>query len=881
MAVQSIEVMLIEDNPGDARLIREMLADAIGTRFDLVHVEQLCQGLAYIADETAAGKMTPDVVLLDLSLPDSQGLDTLAHFRAHAPRLPVIVLTGLKDEQVALSAVQQGAQDYLVKGQVGGNALTRAIRYAIERKQAEEALRALSVRHEAILAAIPDIILEVDNNRVYTWANAAGNAFFGEDVIGKEAAYYFEGEQDTYDLVQPLFNGQEEHVIYVESWQRRKDGEKRLLAWWCQRLKDEKGNVTGALSTAHDITDQKHGEEALFEERNLLRMLMDNLPDAIYFKDAESRFIRTNPGLARHGGLSDPAQVIGKTDFDFFTKEHAQQARADEQAIMETGEPIVGKDEKETWSDGRVRWVSTTKMPLRNQEGRIVGTFGISHDITERKQAEGALRQSEIRYRSLFENMLEGYAYCQMLFDHDEPQDFVYLDVNRSFEELTGLQGVVGRKVSEVIPGIRESNPDLFTIYGRVALTGRPERFETYVQSLGIWLSIAAYSPRREHFVAVFDNITERKRAEEGSKRQLQRMSALHDIDIAITGATDVRIVLGTVLKHAVSQLGVDAATVLLLDANTQMLEFAVGRGFHTSALQNTHLRMGNGYAGQAALESRILQVPNLIEAPDGLTQSPLLAAEGFVFYCAAPLKSKGHAVGVLEVFHRTPLHPDQEWLGFLETLSTQAAIAVDSAQLFDRLQRSTQDLTLAYDATIAGWSRALDLRDKQTEGHTQRVAEMTVRLARGMGVDDAALVHMWRGGLLHDMGKIGIPDSILLKPGQLSDDEWTIMRQHPQIAYDMLSPIAYLRPALDIPYYHHEMWDGTGYPRGLKGEQIPLAARVFAVVDVFDALTSDRPYRAAWPREKSLQHVREQAGKQFDPQVVAAFLNLPGESRV
>ncbi len=170
---------------------------------------------------------------------------------------------------------------------------------------------------------------------------------------------------------------------------------------------------------------------------------------------------------------------------------------------------------------------------------------------------------------------------------------------------------------------------------------------------------------------------------------------------------------------------------------------------------------------------------------------------------------------------------------------------------------------------------RGLDFRDKETEGHTQWVAKMTWLLARQMGIEDAELVHVRRGALLHDIGKMGVPDAILLKPGPLTEDEWTIMRKHPVFAYHMLSPIAFLRPALDIPHYHREKWDGTGYPRGLKGKEIPLAARIFAIIDVWDALTSDRPYRAAWSKEKALQHIGDEAGRHFDPQVVQAFLSL------
>ncbi len=270
-----------------------------------------------------------------------------------------------------------------------------------------------------------------------------------------------------------------------------------------------------------------------------------------------------------------------------------------------------------------------------------------------------------------------------------------------------------------------------------------------------------------------------------------------------------------------------------------------------------------------------MIRIHNLADDPDEPARSASLGTEEFKSYFAFPLIAKGQVKGVLEIFHRSSLRPDREWISFAETLANQAAITIDNVQLFEGMQKSNMEIVTAYDATIAGWSRALDLRDKETEGHTQRVSEVTVQLARRMGIGPERLVHIRRGALLHDIGKLGVPDQILLKPGRLSEAEWEIMRQHPVYALKMLTPITHLQPALDIPYCHHEKWDGSGYPRCLKGEQIPLAARLFAVVDVWDALGSDRPYRQAWPKEKVLKYIREESDKHFDPQVVDAFLKL------
>ena len=303
------------------------------------------------------------------------------------------------------------------------------------------------------------------------------------------------------------------------------------------------------------------------------------------------------------------------------------------------------------------------------------------------------------------------------------------------------------------------------------------------------------------------------------------------------------------------------------------MLEYAAGRGFRTSSVESAHIRLGENFAGRVALERRAVHLDTPAQTQENPQFAALWADEGFAAYYAVPLIAKGQMKGVLEVFHRASLVVKRDWVSFLEMLAGQAAIAIENAQLFDHLQRSNIDLALAYDATIEGWSKALDLRDKETEGHTLRVTEMTLQLARAAGLTDEELVHVRRGALLHDIGKMGIPDAILLKPGKLTEEEWTIMHRHPIYAYEMLSSIAYLSPTLDIPYCHHEKWDGTGYPRGLKGEQIPLAARLFAVIDVYDALISDRLYRAAWSREKTIEYIESLAGAHFDPQVVELFM--------
>lgn len=605
---------------------------------------------------------------------------------------------------------------------------------------------------------------------------------------------------------------------------------------------------------------------------NRFRALIENSTDAITLLDADGHVIYDSPaapGLLGYG----PRELIGHSVFSLIHPEDLPRAQEIFKQILQKPRAKAQAVLRLRYKDNTWRWIEGTATNLLDQP-HVEGIVLNYRDITNRKYAELELMESEARFRSLYENTTIGL--------YRTTPDGQILLANPALVQMLGYTSfdeLASRNLEQAgyEPGYERSE-----FLQRIEDTGEVSGIESAWKrkdGTAIFVRESARAIRDAkghivHYEGTVEDISDRKKAEGKILRQIKHLTALSEIDQAIASSFGMEISLTTLLTHVTTQLDVDAACVLLFNPASNTLSYVSGRGFLAADFgRGKTLRLGEGYAGKAALERRIVHIADLPARNDNPALGHVLLSERFVEYYGLPLLVKGHIKGVLEIFHRSPLNTDEDWLDFLQTLAGQAAIAIDNATLFDDLQRSNAELNLAYDATIEGWSHALDLRDKETEGHTQRVTNMTVSLARSFGLSEADIVHVRRGALLHDIGKMGVPDHILLKPGTLTEEEWVAMKKHPTFAYEMLSPIRYLRSALDIPYCHHEKWDGSGYPRGLKGEEIPLAARIFAVVDVYDAVTSDRPYRAGWSREKALEHIRSLMGTHFDPQVVDRVL--------
>ena len=655
-------------------------------------------------------------------------------------------------------------------------------------------------------------------------------------------------------------------------------------------------------------------EETLRASEEKFAKAFHTSPDAIAInRGSDGLYIDVNTGFTSLTGYTYE-EVDGKSSLDlniWCDPEDMQRLLA---GLSEKGE-VQNQESTFRLKDGRIKTgLISARIIQVNGETCILS---ITRDISERKQAELERSQRLVELESVnrISTALRTAQRLEEMLPRLMDETLTLLDIQDGaiwlYDETYGeLRSVVRRGWFDRLD--QNSLRPGEGVGGQVFATGQahysseiasdpqtpsqnchllPEDQEglcmpikTAVETIGVFYIAApvsrTFKPEELRLLTtlmeIAGNAVHRMRLHEQTELHVQRLNSLRTIDMTITASLDLRITLDILLEQVINQLKVDAADVLLYQEPLRTLEYSAGRGWRSSNFKRSRQRLEEGYAGRVVAERRIVHIPSLTGLQDESTGNVFLREEGFKSYIGVPLIAKGSLKGVLELYRRIPATLDTEWLEFLETLAGQAAIAIVDTQLFDYLQRSNVDLMVAYDTTIEGWSRALELRDRETEGHTRRVTEMTLELARAMqAFNEDHLVHVRRGALLHDIGKMGIPDKILFKGNPLTEEEWLVMRKHPAYAYDMLSRIAYLLPALKIPLYHHEKWDGTGYPKGLKGEQIPFEARIFAVVDVWDALTTVRSYREAWSPEKARAYITEQAGTHFDPQVVEAFIKL------
>lgn len=679
-----------------------------------------------------------------------------------------------------------------------------------------------------------------------------------------------------------------------------------------QMLEDVAANFSFALETIEQENQRRRAEIALQKSEDRYRTLVENLHEVVFILDVQGIITYISPAIYT---LSEyyPEDIIGQHFEVFVHPEDIEDVRL---SFYKTLEGLLEPLEfRIICKDGSKRWIRSSSNP-QFFEDRLIGLQGIFSDISEYRRAEAEIRQrlieleavhrvsvalrSAVRIEdmlSLFLNetlaVMNSESGCLWLMNPESKEldhciergwcSSVSKDTLHRREGIAGIVLKTGKSVlcrefaSEILPD--ESGFEYFPAgWGGVCVPVRATNLVIGLILVSVQLPRVMTANEERLLITLSEivgNSIHRISLHERTERQVRHLNAMHTIDRAISASLDLNVTMEILLDQVLNLSGADATDVVVLNLDTQKLIPVANRGFHSMRNAQVEKHLGDCPASRVIFSRQPVFIPKDLDKEPVYHVSENLIFEGFAAYHAWPLIAKGQVKGVLEVYHRTPFQAPGEWIEFLTALAAQAAVAVDNITLLNALQTTNQELMVAYDATLEGWARALELHDQETEGHSRRVIELTISLARAIGIDEKELVHIRRGALLHDIGKMGIPDEILKKPGKLTDEEWEIMVKHPDYAFRMLYPILYLRPALDIPYAHHEKWDGSGYPRNLSGEKIPIAARVFAIVDVFDALLSERPYRKAWPRRKAVDYISSQSGMHFDPLIVDKFLTL------
>lgn len=777
-----------------------------------------------------------------------------------------------------------------------------------DRKRAEENLRLTEASYRTLVEQVPAIIY-VDNT------DDVSSSIYVSPQSEKYLGYSPEEWLFDPDLWVKILHPDDRQRVITENTRTNQTGEPFDMEY---RLMRKDGKVLWIRDQAvleyaadgkplfwrgimMDITKEKEAELRLQASEDKFATAFHTSPDSVNINRLkDGLYLEINEGFTRLTGYT-AEDVCGKTSLEINIWANPEDRSRLVKGLLENG-VVTNLEAQFRCKDGRLTTALMSARVIEVDGEQCI--LSITRDISERKQRELEMEamikvSAAMRQANTHDEMLPILAREFRALFHAESVMIGLMDENTEEWNIPYADGSWSNLAKQRLP-VRTDMFEREASDGILALDIREGRnifektFNTKAGSLHIliqmmntayervgWVCIGREEQFQERDLRILHTVTDiaasaikRASLHEQTERRLRRLNALRIIDRSINASMELDFTLQVALGQVVDQLDVEAVTILTFRESSRSLHLLASRGYRPELIPYVY-DLRDDPAFQTIINRKLTLLPDLSSSPLDAKFLNRSLGQGFLSYAAVPLISKGKIKGVMEVFKRATLHADMEWIHFLEALGEQVAIAMDNAELFLNLRKSHSDLRFAYEATLEGWSRALEFHDRETVGHTRRVTEITLSLAKAFGIPEEELVHIRRGALLHDIGKMAIPDAILNKPGALNEEEWELMRKHPQLALDMLSEIEYLKPALDIPYCHHEKWDGSGYPRRLKGNEIPLAARIFAVVDVWDALRSDRPYRSAWEDEKVIEYIRQEKGKHFDPLVVEKFLEV------
>lgn len=792
------------------------------------------------------------------------------------------------------------------------------------KRKAEAARRESELRFRELTNLLPQPVYECDLTGRITFANRKAYEMFGitTDEVDQEI--------NLLDFVVEEQRGQMSDVLKRlssnadapgrEYLSRRKDGATFPgLVYTSVVERDQK--VVGLRGVTVDISAQKEAEEVLRASEEKFRAMVEQMAEGFLLVDSDGKVRFINTALEKILGITR-AEIIGRPFWVYQTRlltperrtpEHIARLKSISSEMIENHSveyfyrPIEAAIQS---PDGSRHIIQQIVFPINTQKEHMIGS--IIRDVTTEKTSQQSLerfaRRMELLHhidqsilmaqepeeiaRATLEEIgkLFPIFYSSIFLVDSLTQNIHLLAEGGEHPErncpFTRELDLIDRLLSEDVNHIPDVCQSPLTSGlcetcsfsgGHSLLSFRLKYGDQRVGALHLCSSaLNAFDP--EHLEIgreIADQLAIAIRQTElfdQTRQSLEREKNLNRVTHSISSSFDLESTIPVFLRLTTELLGVDGASLTLLSEDESQLIFPEIYTY-PAAIGRTRVQPGQGLAWKVVTTRLSIVVEDYARFPNAL---PEWVKAGVRAIAAVPVMAGNRVLGSLGVF-RFSLTPTftQRDVELVQAIAQQAGMAIHNSQMYNTVQATAEELSTAYNATIQGWSRALELRDKETQGHSERVIELSVKLASQMGMTREAMPHFLRGVFLHDIGKMGIPDSILLKPGPLTPDEWVIMRQHPEYARRLLSDIPYLRPALDVPYSHHEKWDGSGYPRGLKGEEIPLGARIFAVVDVWDALTSDRPYRPAWSEKATKDYLLENAGKHFDPQVVNVFLQL------
>ena len=744
-----------------------------------------------------------------------------------------------------------------------------------EAKRAENALREREEHLRAIYESTSVAIGVIDVHGKWIGGNHAFHKLVGytqselEHLTVRDTTHPDDLES-TLECIRAVLEGGTDS-FRIEKRYLTKQGETIWVDVSAAPMHNAANEIVALVGAIIDIGERKRAYDKLKQSEAFAESVISALSEGLVVQDTQDKILIANQSAADILGLTMD-QLLGKDSYDprwQAFREDGTPFRPEEHpsvVTMRTGKGVDNVVMNVHSGEGKRSVISINSRPVRGENGSMTSVVTTFFDISERMRAEDALRASETKYHRLVENSPD------VVYIFSDKRGGIYYSPR--VEQVLGYT----REYIYAHPFVwsQATHPDdMHIVEQAIALSAQGQGFDVEYRSRdahGNWhwihdRSIDRFTENGETFVeGIASDITERKQRE-------REMQAVAVMSAALRQAHN-RAEMLPIIVNEVTNLVHAAAIELMLEEEASgdfVMEYVHGewaddRGMRlprTAGIPHQVLKHGSAY-----LTNDLPNDPNFLHKE---------SIRGMTAFVQVPLATRDKIIGFLGVAARHSFNEAD--VRVLSAISDIAASAIQRTTLFERAAKYAADLERAYDSTLEGWAHALELRDQETEGHSRRVVERVLELAQLFGVNDADLEHIRRGALLHDIGKMGIPDSVLLKHGTLNEREWEIMRRHPEYAYRLLYPIEFLRPALDIPYCHHEKWDGSGYPRGLKGNAIPLAARIFAVVDVWDALTSNRTYRAAWSEARARAYLETEAGKHFDAQVVQVFLARIAES--